>query len=368
MNYRYVVLSILSFFAFSLDAMDILDPANKNADRKTFLQFIQAGKRDIARIKAAECKGFYIDNENLTDLEGIGDLILNSVTYVSARSNYLTSVPSSLFSRFLELDISHNQISELPIEFCMPFTLEGEGYINISHNQLTELPTQESTVKKVLAQKSLKTFNDLAKIVAYHTSILSRFSFISQKVYSKQLNLSHNLLASLPGEIFTSPCINRQLRILDLSHNALKELPDELGLCRALNKLDISNNPELGKIEDGSKKLSQICQGKGSLRSLFLKVAQWKKESSRLNELEQQIIQLDYSLQECALDKTSLKNILIKYIKEAEDNRSYNTAIELIQKKINTLGNQRDYRRKEEAELLEKRFEIIFDGEHDIAE
>lgn len=59
--------------------------------------------------------------------------------------------------------------------------------------------------------------------------------------YFQELNLSHNLLKTLPSAI----CNLHKLKTLDLSNNLLKILPENTGDLKCLQSLNIEGNKDL---------------------------------------------------------------------------------------------------------------------------
>ena len=59
-------------------------------------------------------------------------------------------------------------------------------------------------------------------------------SFITPKV----LNLSHNLLRTLPPSVR----LLQSLKVLNVAHNQLEEFPDTVIHCKLIEKLDVSHN------------------------------------------------------------------------------------------------------------------------------
>ncbi|KAI9279604.1 hypothetical protein BY458DRAFT_502283 [Sporodiniella umbellata] len=116
--------------------------------------------------------------------------------------NQLTALPESVTNmvRLEELDVSNNQLEQLPDDFVIPSLIS----LNVSHNHLDSIP-------KSIAQ-------------CYHL---------------KSLNVSKNHLTSLPSDLIHL----RSLELFDVSENLLCIMPAEILETMASGALLITGNP-----------------------------------------------------------------------------------------------------------------------------
>jgi internalin A len=122
-----------------------------------------------------------------------------------------------------ELDLSWNQLSELPAEITQ---LSNLTTLDLSFNQLSELPA-EITQLSNLTTLDLRN-NQLSELPAEITQLSNLTT----------LDLSFNQLSELPAEITQLS----NLTTLDLSFNQLSELPAEITQLSNLTTLDLRNN------------------------------------------------------------------------------------------------------------------------------
>ncbi|KAL7553158.1 hypothetical protein ACHAWF_017727 [Thalassiosira exigua] len=130
----------------------------------------------------------------------------------------------SFAHRLLKLDISFNQLEELPAEITKLQLLEE---LNCACNKLRSFP------------QSLASMVWLRVIKANGNSLASIPKEVGQLKALELLNLSENVLASIPLEV--SGCAS--LSTLLLQNNDLPRLPLSLAtLSRQMKQMDISNN------------------------------------------------------------------------------------------------------------------------------
>ena len=131
----------------------------------------------------------------------------------------------------LVLDLSSNQLTELPHDFCLECggTLES---LDVSGNRLTALPAS------VAALTRLKTLSVRENALAGTLTALPR----SQVLHTLMLG-RNKLRAIADGEGVDSLFAHMpQLCVLDVSENQLSALPDGVAACGQLKTLDVSMN------------------------------------------------------------------------------------------------------------------------------
>ncbi|KAK9763610.1 hypothetical protein K7432_009557 [Basidiobolus ranarum] len=176
---------------------------------------------------------------------------------VDLSRNRLTQLPScivSIANRVKILNLSHNRFTEFPEELNLFTSLE---VLDLSHNTITGglpkgLPKALTRLKvlRLHGNQITELPETLGEITQLETLILGSIfggnqlqSFpekcISRLVKLKELDLTQNLLVSLPSDIghFESA-----LERLAVSGNRLLSLPCSIGLCRLLRSLDLSRN------------------------------------------------------------------------------------------------------------------------------
>ncbi len=139
----------------------------------------------------------------------------------------MTSIPTQLMDGtfITALDLSQNQLTELPNWFCD--TLVSLGTLNLSHNFFFDLPEKLSELKR-LRELDI-SYNKLEFIPS---SVLSLMSLIT-------LDVSHNTIVVVPPDIYR---LKNTLTELNVSYNALLELPEELKAMRKLRFAKWSEN------------------------------------------------------------------------------------------------------------------------------
>lgn len=145
---------------------------------------------------------------------------------VGLRDSNLKTLPSQVvdLSRNVRtLDLTHNRLSELPVEIG--------GLVNLQRlmapeNLLQRLP---STLGKLQSLKVLALDENRLTILPDELGLLVRL---------ERLSVSVNSLTSLPSAIGSL----RNLTLLNISNNRLKQLPESLGSCFSLEELLANEN------------------------------------------------------------------------------------------------------------------------------
>ncbi|KAF5420469.1 MAG: hypothetical protein C5S44_08435 [Candidatus Methanocomedens sp.] len=150
---------------------------------------------------------------------------LANITTLKLSANQLSELPAEItqLANLTTLDLSRNQLSELPAEITQLVNLTT---LDLSSNQLSELPTEIGQLSN-LTTLNLRG-NKLSDLPAE----------ITQLAKLTTLNLSWNQLSELPAEI--TQLVN--LTALDLSGNQLSELPAEITELANLTTLHLSEN------------------------------------------------------------------------------------------------------------------------------
>ncbi|KAI5055562.1 hypothetical protein GOP47_0029083 [Adiantum capillus-veneris] len=174
----------------------------------------------------------------------------NSNTKMDLSNRLLSSLPTSLghnFTNLISLDLSKNQLKELPCSIgdldrlevldlqsnqlsSLPDAigfLENLRYLNVSGNMLVNLPESIGGCRNIVELNV--GFNQLQRLP-------TRIGLDLQSL--KNLCVHSNRLTCLP----TSICELKHLKFLDLHFNNIQSLPSSLGNMSALEKLNISNN------------------------------------------------------------------------------------------------------------------------------
>lgn len=169
--------------ADSHEYLPVWDPEHKILDLKHVLNVDEYNKH---------VRGHCNNNECLDDLPShILEEISLYETFVGS-FNQLTSIPSVLplhLPHLNHIDLSHNQLIEIPRSICLFFHLR---ILLLHHNRLQHVP------------ESLTNLHKLEK-----------------------LDLSHNKLSELPEDF----CSLKELRKLNVSYNRLRRLPWTLVRC-----------------------------------------------------------------------------------------------------------------------------------------
>ena len=175
----------------------------------------------------------------------------DSLKNLSLKKRGLTTFPGIAQAEYIEtLDLSQNQLTELPPEICKLISLKT---LDLGGNQLTTLPPEIGQLRRL--QKVNLSENSLIEIPPEVGELVSLLSLdlrgnqltalppeISKLRRIQRLDIRGNHLSQLPHEVaeLTS------LRELDLRRNQLTELPREIGGLVALLGLDVGDNQLTG--------------------------------------------------------------------------------------------------------------------------
>ncbi|MGA2914459.1 MAG: COR domain-containing protein [Sedimentisphaerales bacterium] len=159
------------------------------------------------------------------------------------------------------LDLSHNDIKELPAEI---WQLTKLTELNLSNNQLSWLPAE------------IGQLTNLTVLYLYNNQLSSLPTEIGQLTNLTKINISGNQLSSLPAEIGQL----KNLTHLDLGSNHLSEIPAEIGKLTNLTVLylwgnrlsslpaEIWKQTNLTTLWLGSNQFSWLPAGIGQLKNL----------------------------------------------------------------------------------------------------
>ncbi|XP_033214795.1 leucine-rich repeat protein soc-2 homolog isoform X2 [Belonocnema kinseyi] len=155
---------------------------------------------------------------------------LRIVRELSLCTNHLTCIPNNFsqhLSHLQRLDISNNNLKELPSSFNLLMKLE---HLKLDHNEFQTLP-------KVLAEiRSLKTLS------ISHNKLEEHSEDLGSLINLESLDLSSNNLSSLP---YSFVRLNR-LRELNLAENKFNIIPEcIINGMRNLEFLDLSLNKKI---------------------------------------------------------------------------------------------------------------------------
>ncbi len=135
----------------------------------------------------------------------------------------LKKIQKAKASGATELDLSGNQLTELPSEL---FQVTSLTKLNLNGNHLTSLPNDIKSLTK-LSVLTLRS-NQLTKVPSEIFQLLNLTDLCLNDNHINTLSLEISLLANLTE--------------LDLSGNQLKQLPPEIGKLTSLVKLELWNN------------------------------------------------------------------------------------------------------------------------------
>eukprot|EP01105_Mastigella_eilhardi_P024241 TRINITY_DN629_c0_g1_i2.p1 TRINITY_DN629_c0_g1~~TRINITY_DN629_c0_g1_i2.p1 ORF type:complete len:1773 (+),score=466.32 TRINITY_DN629_c0_g1_i2:27-5345(+) len=164
-----------------------------------------------------------------------------ALTALSLSHNELASAAgvARCGARLRALDLSHNKLADLHAEL---FTLRELQVLKVAHNQLGSLPA----VSALTALKELHANNNAI------TSVPSTWLFCHNLTV---LNLSVNLLKTLPSELCSLPALSK----LFVNNNSLTALPTEIGNLSSLVLLNVAEN-ELSTVPPTIGRLSQLTK------------------------------------------------------------------------------------------------------------
>jgi Leucine rich repeat len=150
---------------------------------------------------------------------------IEQVLKISFHGKKMGSLSSEIarFTYLATLDVSYNDLAELPVELSELYYLQG---FYARGNNLTEFP-EALLMLPLLARLDLSE-NQIAKIPAgiIHMNQLG------------SLNLEKNALSQLPVQVYELS----NLSVLNLAHNGISRVPEGIGQMLGLQKLDLSNN------------------------------------------------------------------------------------------------------------------------------
>ncbi|AKB83507.1 hypothetical protein MSBR3_2929 [Methanosarcina barkeri 3] len=137
------------------------------------------------------------------------------------------------------LDLSHNQLTELPLEITK---LNSLTTLDLSYNQLIQIP---SKISKLINLKKLNlSYNQFSYYFSFKIEGLKNLT---------TLDISHNHLSELSHEITKLDNLSE----IYLSNNQLTHLPLEIEKIKILKKLDLSHN-QLTKLSSEITKLNNL--------------------------------------------------------------------------------------------------------------
>lgn len=154
-------------------------------------------------------------------LEAGADQVYKLVLY--GRGKESLSPDIARITYLASLDISHNELSELPESLSELHYLQG---FYATDNRLTKFPVQ-ILLLPVLEKVDLSG-NQI-------THIPPEISVMNQLT---RLTIDRNALTSIPVELYGLA----QLSVLELAENGLQTLPEGISGLRSLKKLDLSGN------------------------------------------------------------------------------------------------------------------------------
>ncbi|KAF9970684.1 Leucine-rich repeat serine/threonine-protein kinase 1 [Actinomortierella ambigua] len=179
------------------------------------------------------------------------------LTELDLSRNRLASLPDDLTSLapYLQyLNLSHNQLQEIPLSLCHLTNLQA---LIVSHNRLSgPIPhqifarlTQLKTLRLCANQitelpHTLARLNKLETLIlgsVYGGNLLTTFppNCLHRMTSLLELDLSHNKLVFLPSDIGHP---ESRLRHLTATDNKIEVVPKSIGLCRHLKSLNLGRN------------------------------------------------------------------------------------------------------------------------------
>lgn len=178
--------------------------------------------------------------------------VISCLEVVNLEKNLLSQIPEGLLKApyLRKIYLGHNKLTELPLGTkgvnlflppCFSFGSHLE-VLDLSHNQISEFPIELSHLENVYLLNL--SFNRLQRVYCLLSACFNRLDSI---------HLEGNKLRKIPGELLNAP----QLRYLNLSNNQLQEIPDGIGMCLTVKKICIAYN-QLVKISPWLVKLPQL--------------------------------------------------------------------------------------------------------------
>jgi Leucine-rich repeat (LRR) protein len=126
------------------------------------------------------------------------------------------------------LDLSHNRIPEVPVNFLQSFS-DSLRRLNMGYNRIGRLDAT-----------AFGNLDLLEVLTLEHNSILTLKKKVFEGIEALQvLDLSHNHIEQLQVEQFSNL---ENLRIVDLSYNHIRSLPRDVFQNTKLERLDLSHN------------------------------------------------------------------------------------------------------------------------------
>lgn len=135
---------------------------------------------------------------------------------------FITEVIFWKLKNLRNFDLSHNQLTSVPIQLGLLKTLK---QLNLSNNQLASVPEQLGLMK------------ELSKLDLSNNQLTMLPTAIGNLINLWFLDLSHNKLISLPKAFR----LLRNLQILNLSNNQLTSLPDKV--WELINQMPLTDQP-----------------------------------------------------------------------------------------------------------------------------
>lgn len=201
----------------------------------------------------------------LNNIEDLG--ALRGLRSLDVNHNLIASLSEGLLANawpFLEsINLSANKLAVLPLSGIADSPVRTTlTNLNLSNNSLVSLPDELGELAALRTfnisfnqiKKLVNRWNNLASLhsLQANNNLLSEIGGVTflALVALGQLNLSHNRLVKIPGEIGRLT----QLTKLYLNNNQIKELPPEMGQLRQLRELNLRNN----KLTDLPSEMSNL--------------------------------------------------------------------------------------------------------------
>ncbi|XP_013388151.1 malignant fibrous histiocytoma-amplified sequence 1-like [Lingula anatina] len=219
----------------SLKTLEELDMSNSN---------ISTISPDI--ILPKHLKKLDLSQNQLTDLP-LPLCDLANLRELDLKGNKIASITPQLkqLCSLKKLDLSSNPLEEFPLEVCKIKTLENISMKNTGYVSVPKKITLLQNLKELsMSSNSLKKFppylcglKTLESLDLSENEITTVPSEIKELKDMKILNLSHNKLGELPLPV----CALVRLETLDLENNQISTLPPEISQLKSLKKLNLSD-------------------------------------------------------------------------------------------------------------------------------
>jgi len=223
------------------------------------------------------------------------------------KAELLAKIRQAKEEQWLELDLSNQEITELPPEIGR---LQALQVLNLGENQLSQLPPEIGQLQ-ALQSLFLRTnqlshlpieigqLQALQSLILWENQLSQLFPEIWNLPFLQTLNLGKNQLSHLHPEIGQLQALQtlfleknqlnylpteigrlKSLKTLNLRENHLCNLPLEIGQLQALQRLDLSDNP-LDNSEESFKSLKnlRILDLRNTSSPLPTTLARLKKQS-----------------------------------------------------------------------------------------